>query len=49
MNDLVSEEEDFGEIDSEDVDSDGLEDEHIQFSHDITSEILSQQQDFVHF
>lgn len=47
--DLVSEEEGFNETESDDVDSDGLEDDSIRISPDISSETLSQQHDFVHF
>ncbi|MCJ1345513.1 hypothetical protein MMC31_003720 [Peltigera leucophlebia] len=47
--DLVSEEEDFNESESDDIDSDGLEDDSIRISPDSSSETLSQQHDFVHF
>jgi len=45
--DLSSEEEDSA--DSHDVDSDGLEDNMVFFPQDKSSNVLSEQQDFVHF
>lgn len=47
--DLVSEEEDFNESESDDIYSDGLEDDSIRISPDSSSETLSQQHNFVHF
>ena len=47
--DISSEEEDYDGIGSDDVDSDGLEDNFMQSSADAGNHALSQQQDFVHF
>lgn len=48
--DIDSEEEDgYDAIDSDDVDSDGLEDEPMQISMGTDTHEISQQQDFVHF
>lgn len=47
--DLLSEEEDIDEIGSDDIDSDGLEDNLLEPSYDTANQTLSQQQDFVHF